>query len=239
MNPRDPAGRPAHVQVYIGTILLCFGSHWHSWIFFYIICSLSGLLLKWAEKDNQDLYYSFGNEGKEKARVVVPAHTFFDHVVVTPHGDLPPSILEPLVEPKETIDRRLKQQQKQSREVSHSQQDTFFFANKLSNQETNPWTWNITDTYSMSFCTSNIDLPTWSLIDVPQLGDIGLKAFIGNSMLRFVMYENLNLPEKGTYHSQNLLRYAFVVQVSSLSCRRYWIHASTFFADEMLRLLTI
>jgi Protein of unknown function (DUF1769) len=184
-------------------------------------CSLSGLLLKWAEQKNHDLHYSFGEEGKEKARVVVPAHAFFDRVVVTPQGDTPPSILEPLMERKETMELRLKQKQRQPSEDYQSPQEAFFTNSKLSSSEANLWTWNIADTYSMSFCTSNLDLPTWSLMDVPQLGNVGLKAILGKSMLRLVMYENLNPLEKGSSHSQNLLRYAFVVQVSQVTAQRH------------------
>jgi Protein of unknown function (DUF1769) len=179
---------------------------------FFFACRLSGLLLKWAEKKNHDLYHSFGEEGKEKARVVVPAHTFFDHVVVTQQGGTPPNLMEPLMERKETIDLRLKQKQRQRNENYQSPQEAFFNST-LSSSQSNQWSWNSADTYSMSFCTSNIDLPNWSLLDIPQLGDVGLKAIIGNSMMRFVMYENLNQSEKGSSHSQSLLRYAFMVQV--------------------------
>ena len=90
-----------------------------------------------------------------------------------------------------------------------------YYHHQEQQQQQDEWAWNISDTYSMSFCTSNLDLPTWKLLHVPQLGgDLSLRALIGSSVLRFVMYENLTPPDKGTtHHLQQYLRYAYVVQV--------------------------
>ena len=126
----------------------------------------------------------------------MPAHTFFDHIVVTPSGQTPPSLFEPLQERPESIDYR-KQQSPQDINATKQAQ----------------WTWNIADTYSMAFSTSNIDLPSWSLLDVPQLSDLKLSNFIGTSVLRFVMYENLTPREKGTGHLQQHIRYSYAIQV--------------------------
>lgn len=169
---------------------------------------LSGLLLKWAGEKNENLYYSFGDD-KEKAKAVVPAHTFFDHVVVTPQKREPPSILEPFKEKHESKKLRCGCQQKPWTDDPTHPED-------ITSQDESQWVWNINDTYSMSWSTSNIDLPTWKLLNVPGHGDLGLRALIGTSVLRFVMYENLTPEDKGENHVTNYLRYAYAVQCKFL-----------------------
>lgn len=163
------------------------------------MCRLSGLLLSWAEAKNHHVYHSFGADDKEKPRVVMPAHAFFDRIVVTPSGKTPPSLFEPLEEGQVSIDYRKRQTPGDAMSTKQAQ-----------------WTWNINDTYSMAFFTSNVDLPNWSLLDVPQLQGLKLSNLIGNSILRFVMYENVTPKEKGPYHLQQYLRYSYAVQCKFL-----------------------
>lgn len=171
--------------------------------------SISGLMLTWAKTKNKDLYYSFGDD-KERAKAVVPAHTFFDKIVVTPHKRAPPSILEPLKEGPESIQFRSKCQQKPWTDIDEPVATHY---NNTNVEEKDEWEWNINDTYSMSWCSSNIDLPTWSLLAVPGHGALGLRALLGNSVLRFVMYENVTPEDKGTSHLASYLRYAYAIQV--------------------------
>ena len=183
---------------------------------------LAGLFLKWAKEKNQQLFYTFGND-KEKARVVVPAHTFFDKIVVTPAGKTPPSILEPfLKERQESIDNRKKL--KQHVLTEEERYDPFMI--QVLQRQNEKWLWNISDTYTMSFCTSNLDLPTWSLLDVPQLNtDLGLRSLLGSALLRFVMYESFTPEDKGgnSIHLHQYMRYAYVVQVRLLGFISSWL----------------
>jgi len=166
--------------------------------------ALCGLLFRWAQANNQRLYSSFGSINgadpslQENPKMVVPAHTFFDRIVVTPPNEIPPLLGNPLEESEVSIDYR-KKQSPGNIQATHQAQ----------------WTWNVKDTYSMSICTSNLDLPSWSLLNVPQLQAATLKLshLVGNSALRFVMYENTT-PKRmeTTGHLQQFLRYHFVIQ---------------------------
>jgi Protein of unknown function (DUF1769) len=175
--------------------------------------SILGLMLKWVEAKNKKLYYSFGDE-KERAKAVVPAHTFFDNIVVTHQTKRPPpSILERLKEDALSIKHRQKCEQKPWTDESMPSPPV---TTRNKGDEQPQWEWNVNDTYSMNWSTSNIDLPTWSLLDLPGHGDMGLRALFGNSVLRFVMYENLTPEDKGKAHLNSYLRYAYAIQVRLL-----------------------
>lgn len=148
---------------------------------------LCGVLLRLVESFNSHVHYSFGDrDGKEKPHIVVPAYTFFERVVVTQPGKEPPAIDELFEESKESIATRKKGA------------DGSAF-------------WNTTDTFSFSFYSMYIDLPTWQLTGLPLQGDISLKTFWKDSLLKIGMYEKLG---DHSEHYQNSNNYAFAIQVS-------------------------
>lgn len=148
---------------------------------------LSTVLLRLVESFNSNVHYSFGDKkGNEKAHIVVPAYTFFEQIVITSPGETPPPITELFDEPKESRAAR-----KASKGAGHQ--------------------WNTTDTYSFSFYSMYIDLVHWHIVGIPVSGDISLKTFWGDSLLRIGMYE------KGgdqAQHIQEKNTYAFALQVS-------------------------
>lgn len=164
--------------------------------------SIAGVGLNWAKASNKDLSYSFGGaDGLEKPHMVVPAHTFFDRVVVTKPGEVLPSLMDVLSESEESIQRR--------RSKSQTFSDPYD-----PHSESPGWMWNTTDTYSFSFYTSNVDLPTWTLLNMPGFDDIHLKTLLGSSKLRLVIYENAASPTQSNQrHLQQSNRYLFALQV--------------------------
>ena len=72
-------------------------------------------------------------------------------------------------------------------------------------------------TYSFSVNTSNLDLPSWSIVKIPMLGKLDLRRLISNAAIRFVTYE---LPSRtlGTSdrHCSRDLTYVFNLQIESV-----------------------
>lgn len=150
---------------------------------------LCKVLLRLVESFNKNMHYSFGDsEGKELAHIVAPAYTFFERFIATPPGQTPPSMDEPFEESPESIAYRKK---------------TNSFGE-----------WNTTDTYSFSFYSMYIDLPTWQLVGLPASGDLSLTTFWGQSSLSIGMYEKTGVAVK--QHCQKLNRYAFSLQLKFL-----------------------
>lgn len=146
---------------------------------------LCGVLLKLVESFNSNVHYSFGEKGgAEKPHIVVPAYTFFERIVATPPDETPPPIDEFFQESRESMARRK--------------------ASKSGGK------WNAQDTYSLSFYSMYIDLPTWKLVSLPVSGDISLKTFWGNSLLNICMYEKTG---SSSSHLRDSNRYAFSLQV--------------------------
>lgn len=147
---------------------------------------LLGLLIRCLERFFSDLRYSFGDtEGLEMPRVAAPAHSSFERVAVTPRGEVPPTISEdPFPESKEASSARRKAKN---------------------------WDWNMEDTYSMTYYSMYIDLPTWHLVNLPMSGDINLRTLWSDSFLRIVLYEKTG---KQQPHLQKYNNYAFAIQVT-------------------------
>lgn len=149
-----------------------------------LVRGLCGMLLKLVDSYNSNVHYSFGDsKGLEKPHIVAPAYTFFERVVATPPEETPPPMDCFFEESTESINKRKASE---------------------SNGE-----WNTTDTYSLSFYSMYIDLPTWKLVSLPVSGDISLKTFWGNSLLSICMYEKTGTEKQ---HLQQFNRYCFAVQ---------------------------
>jgi hypothetical protein len=150
---------------------------------------LCKVLLRVVESFNKNMHYSFGDAESlsEHAHIVAPAYTLFERLVVTPPGETPPHIDETFEESPESISQR-----KRTASVGK---------------------WNTTDTYSFSFYSMYIDLPTWKLFGLPASGDLNLESFWGQSLLRICMYEKTGSSIQHL-HVEN--RYAFSVQVKFL-----------------------
>lgn len=171
---------------------------------------LAKVLLKLVERFNANMHYSFGHYNTttnnnnniannitndddddpdlEVPHIVAPAFTFFERLVTTPAGETPPSMYDAFEETPESIACRKK--------------------------TTSFGTWNTTDTYSFSFYSMYIDLPSWKLVGLPASGDIGLETFWGKSMLRICMYEKTGTASDKHWQKEN--QYAFSVQMKFL-----------------------
>ena len=49
--------------------------------------------------------------------------------------------------------------------------------------------WNTSDTYSFSFYSMYLDLPSWSIVKLPLANDMTLRTFWGKALLRIILYE--------------------------------------------------
>jgi hypothetical protein len=148
------------------------------------VCSI---LLRLVESFNSNVHYSYGDD-KESAHIVGPAFTFFERIIATSPEETPPPIGEPFEETEESMSDR-----KASKSFGK---------------------WNVVDTYSLEFYSMYIDLPTWNLVNLPVSGDIALKTFWGNSLMRICMYESLTSDlTREQRHLEDLKSYVFAVQV--------------------------
>ena len=131
---------------------------------------------------------------------MAPAYTFYERLVVTPPDQTPPSLLDEIIESPASIQTR--------------KSCTSWHALQESSQSF----WNTTDTYTFSFYSMYIDLPSWQLVGLPASGDLSLQTFWGtSSLLRICMYDQTTATtthKAAHVRSQN--RYAFAVQLEYL-----------------------
>jgi Protein of unknown function (DUF1769) len=170
---------------------------------------LSGVLLRIVEGFNPTVHSAFGtsssqhgtndndDDEEEKAHIVVPAYSFFERLVITPPGQDPPALGSEWDESKESMVRR------------RNPKEAFQFQ------------FNDRDTYSFSFYSMYMDLPTWQLVNLPiPKGDVSLKTFWRDSLLRICMYERHvnsgSSSSTSSYKQPHLVKfnkYAFLLQV--------------------------
>jgi hypothetical protein len=150
--------------------------------------SLAQLLLKLCESFVGTIHYSFG-DGQESPHIVAPAIKMFERIVITPPGQTPPPMHEPFEESADSIAQR-----KRTKDVKS-------------------WI-NTTDTFSLSWYSMNVDLPTWRLVGLPMAKNIDLKTFWNDSLLRICMYEEVG---NETKHLNN--NYAWAIEAQHLGVR--------------------
>jgi len=139
---------------------------------------LSSILLKLMGRFYPDMHHSFGDkQNVEQAHIVFPAWQFFGNIIATKPGDIPPPISQPFAEPQESINAR-----------------------KASD---GTGKWNTDDTFSLSFHTMNLDLPTWRAVQIPVTRDLDLRTFWGNSLLSIVLYETRDLGREKRHIKKN------------------------------------
>ena len=149
---------------------------------------MCSILLNLVRSFNSNMHFSFGDKRKEEeSHIVIPAWSFFELLVVTKSGDTPPPMGEPFPESQES-----KEERKSSNSVGN---------------------WNTEDTYSMSYYSMYIDLPTWKVVKVPVAPDIDLRTFWNKSYLKIVLYENeTGLNDKRHLRKDNSYFFALKIQ---------------------------
>jgi Protein of unknown function (DUF1769) len=143
------------------------------------------VLLKLLKSFYPTIHYSFGDD-EEFAHIVVPAYRFFERLVVTKPGEQPPILGEPFEEPAESVKAR-----KNSKGVGE---------------------WDTENTYSMSFYSMYLDLPTWSVVNIPMSNDMPLATFWGKSALTICFYDRV-APDSVKKHLPKYNNYGFVIRV--------------------------
>lgn len=144
----------------------------------------------------RNLHYSFGEspdtEDYEISHIVAPLFSTMDKIVVTLPGETPPPMGVPFPEDQEFRKLRLN-------------------PNTVGSIKIDP-----ANVYSFSVNTSNMDLCSWTLVNIPMLKDLSLNTFCGGFPIRLVGYEVPpdTAPDK---HSFKSINYVFNLQVS-LSC---------------------
>ena len=143
-----------------------------------------GILIKCLSQFFSDFSHSFGNkEETEFPRIAAPAHRAFERLVVTPPGKDPPVIGgDPFQESDSERSERIK---------------------------SSNWEWDTESTYSFSFYSMYVDLPTWRVVNLKVSGNIDLSTLWGDSALRIVLYEHMG----GKHHFKKENKYAMVLQI--------------------------
>ena len=145
-----------------------------------------------------DLHYSLGDSQNspnyQLPHMVAPLFPTMEKLVVTPPGGTPPLLGVPLEEDPEHKARRRK-----------------FKSIKEANID-------LDSTYSFSINTSNIDLTTWNIVNVPMLKSLEMRHFFGDSPIRLVTYElpdEVLQTQKGL-HPFEKLNYAFCIKIAPI-----------------------
>jgi len=147
------------------------------------------------------MHYSFGSkDGTEDSRIVFPLWTFVDRLVITKPGDEPPELGKLIHESSQSVKAR-----------------------KASN---NTGEWNLNNIYTFSFNSSNIDFPTWNVVNVPLVPDTDLHMFWGDSPLNIVIYDVPN-QSKESKHVKSELAYGVNFQVR-FRCALYLLSTYAF-----------
>lgn len=116
------------------------------------------------------LHYSFGDSaGVEAPRIVFPLWSAADWLIITKEGEVPPE-----------LGSRLDSEPEASRKARRNGG-----AGKIDPRLT----------YTFSYCSSNVNLPTWTLRNIPIWNNIDLHGFWLDAPLRIVIYEHE--PRKG------------------------------------------
>lgn len=151
----------------------------------------------------RNLHYSFGETPQgndyEISHIVAPLFSTMDKIVVTPQGSRPPPLGVPFPEDLEFRKKRLN---------PATVEDITIDTNSI---------------YSFSVNTSNMDLCSWTLVNVPMLKELNLNMFSGGCPVRLVSYEVPPPPAgESKYdcrHPYKKLNYVFNLKVSTqLTC---------------------
>ena len=125
-------------------------------------------ILAFVRKVMGHLHYSFGDaDNNELPHIVVPLWTAVDRLVVTPEGETAPLLGVPV--PESDGDRTTRRSKTSVPTVDKS------------------------STYTFSFNTMYLNLPSWVLCKLPMMGDMSLRDFWGDSSLRLVVYDTPSL----------------------------------------------
>jgi hypothetical protein len=141
----------------------------------------------------RNLHYSFGDspeiDDHEIGHIVAPLFSTMDKIVVTPPGEAPPPMGTPFPEDQDFRKLRLN-------------------PNTVNTIKIDP-----ANIYSFSVNTSNMDLCSWTLVNIPMLKDLSLNTFCGGYPIRLVGYE-VPLGSSPDKHPYKAINYVFNLQVN-------------------------
>jgi Protein of unknown function (DUF1769) len=146
-----------------------------------------------------DLHFSFGDvqtvPDYQLPHMAAPLFTTMDKVIVTPENGVVPKMGVPFFEEPENRKKRMKYRSIEDANI------------KMSN------------IYSFSVASSNIDFCQWSTVGIPMVRPMDLRTIWGDSDLRLVAYE---IPKevKEKYpgkHPQTMVNYLLNIKVGGIS----------------------
>ena len=154
------------------------------------------------------IHYSFGQPPSSSAapqaeapHIVSPLMISADRMVVTPFGQPPPPLGAPGSCNLASIE---KDAQRKARRADAAQSPSYGH-------------FDTTSTYTFSFNTSNVDLPTWQLRGLPLWENLDLRSFWDSGGLRIVCYRHRATTESVNPsvapHTPSTADYAFAIQI--------------------------
>ncbi|KDO20488.1 hypothetical protein SPRG_14006 [Saprolegnia parasitica CBS 223.65] len=117
------------------------------------------------------LHFSFGDD-IESPHVALPLYQSADQLVATPLEDVPPKL---------GMDSWGESPADQKARKATPVGDEVFRTDRI---------------YSFQFHTMYVDLPSWNLVNLPGIHDVGLQHFFGDMSLRLSMYEHTPRPNE-------------------------------------------
>lgn len=142
-----------------------------------------------------DLHFSFGDVQTlldyQLPHMAAPLFTTMDRVIVTPEKGILPKIGEPFLEDPEYRKKRMKFKNIDDANIQ------------------------LTNVYSFSVASSNIDFCKWSTVGIPMVRSMDLRTIWGDSDLRLVAYEiPKEIKEKyPNKHPQEMVNYLLNIKV--------------------------
>lgn len=124
--------------------------------------SVCNLLLKFLTSFANELHYSFG-DADENGHISAPAWNMFQSILVTKPGEMLPTLGDDIEESKESMTARAS-------------------SNGIGQ-------WNTIDTFTMSYHSMYVDLPTWQVVKLPFAPALDLRTFWGKSLLNVCIYD--------------------------------------------------
>ena len=157
--------------------------------------SVSRIGLKFVQSIVNDLKYSFGDKPSdsdaEDPHIVAPILKGMDRVVITKSGETPPPLGTYLPESAESRKKRMNSNEKIKVDLSCI--------------------------YSFSVNTTNLHLPSWSIVRIPMLNKLDMRKLVSDADVRLVAYE---LPSRvkamTSKHPSKALQYVFSLNLHSV-----------------------
>ncbi|KAF0719351.1 Aste57867_1095 [Aphanomyces stellatus] len=149
--------------------------------------TLVSMMITSAQTLMGSMHFSFGDD-TESPHVALPLYQSADTMIATPQDEVPPKL--GTAQWDETAAQRAARKR--------TPVGTECFRTDM--------------VYSFQFHTMHVDLPSWSIVNLPGIQDVSLKSFLGDMSLRLGVYEHVDTAPSLAHATKD---YCFCFDISS------------------------